>query len=251
MTALATPLSVRHRRSSLTAGVLFLVTFVSAIVGAQLYGGALSDPRWVLGGASDTGPLIGAVCELVLIAANIGTALALLPVLRERFPALSHGYVAARLVECGFIAVGILSVLTVVTLQRAAGDSGSGSGSGSGSADGAALVTTAGAFVALHDWTFLLGPGFVVGLGNGLLLGWMMLRSGLVPHWMAWFGLIGGPLVSLSGIAVMFGAYGQFSPASAVLTLPEIVWEASLGIYLTVHGFRRPGVVGDVAQMSA
>jgi hypothetical protein len=27
------------------------------------------------------------------------------------------------------------------------------------------------ALVAIHDWTFLLGPGFVVGVGNGLLLG--------------------------------------------------------------------------------
>lgn len=238
----AVPLPLHHRRYSLTAGVLFLVTFVSAIVGAQLYGGALGDPRWVLGGASDTGPLIGAVCELVLIAANIGTALALLPVLRERFPALSHGYVAARLVECGFIAVGILSVLTVVTLQRSAAG---------GAGDDAALVTTAGAFVALHDWTFLLGPGFVVGLGNGLLLGWMMYRSRLVPRWMAWLGIVGGPLLAVSGIAVMFGLYGQLSPVSAVATLPEIVWEASLGVYLTVRGFRRPPAVADSARMSA
>jgi hypothetical protein len=228
-----------HRRYSLTAGLLFLATFVSAIVGAQLYVPALTHPGWVLSDASPAPVLIGVVCELVLIAANIGTALALLPVLRERFPALSHGYVAARLVECGFIAVGILSVLTLVSLHAAGGG-----------ADDAALTTTAGAFVALHDWTFLLGPGFVVGLGNGLLLGWMMYRSGLVPRWMAWCGLVGGPLMSLSGIAVMFGAYAQSSPVSGLLTLPEIVWEASLGIYLTVRGFRPAASTEDLAQIS-
>lgn len=216
---------VRTQRLARVAGALFIVTFVSAIVGAQLYGSALTDPGYVLGDASDTGALLGAVCELVLIAANIGTALALFPVLRRRFPALSLGYVAARLVECGFIAVGILSVLTVVTLHRSG-------------ADDPSVAVTAGAFVALHDWTFLLGPGFVVGLGNGLLLGWMMFRSRLVPRWMALCGVIGGPLVAASGIAVMFGAYGQFSPVSAVFTLPEIGWEASLGLWLLIKGFR-------------
>ncbi|WP_348786964.1 DUF4386 domain-containing protein [Leifsonia sp. NPDC080035] len=232
-TALLSPAAAtahpRERRLARIAGALFLVTFVSAIAGAQLYGVALTDPRFVLGGASDTGPLLGALCELILIAANIGTALALYPVLRRRFPALSLGYVAARLVECGFIAVGILSVLTVVSLQRSGTDDSS-------------VAVTAGAFVALHDWTFLLGPGFVVGLGNGLLLGWMMFRSRLVPRWMALCGVIGGPLVSLSGIAVLFGAYGQASPVSAVLTLPEIVWEASLGVWLLVKGFRAGAV---------
>jgi len=226
----------QHQRRARIAGVLFLVTFVSAIAGAQLYGAALTDPDFVLGDASDTGPLLGAVCELILIAANIGTALALFPLLRGRFPALSLGYVAARLVECGFIAVGILSVLTVVSLHRSP-------------ADDPATAVTASAFVALHDWTFLLGPGFVVGAGNGLLLGWMMYRSRLVPRWMALCGVIGGPLVALSGIAVLFGAYGQFSPVSAVLTLPEIVWEGALGVWLVVKGVR-PRAQEDTGRLT-
>ena len=212
------------RRLSLVAGLLFLLTFVSAIAGAQLYVPLLTEPGYVTSAASDNGPLLGVVCELVLIAANIGTALALFPILRERFPALSLGYVAARLVECGFIAVGILAVLTVVALHRSPGSH--------------ADSDTAAAFIALHDATFLLGPGFVVGLGNGLLLGWMAYHSGLTPRWLTLFGLIGGPLMSLSGIAVLFGLYGQTSPISAVLTLPEIVWEAGLVEVLTVRGLR-------------
>ena len=217
--------ATRDSRLSLVAGLLFLLTFVSAITGAQLYVPLLTEPGYVTSAASDNGPLLGVVCELVLIAANIGTALALFPILRERFPALSIGYVAARLIECTFIAVGILAVLTVVALHRSPG--------------GHADLATAAAFIALHNATFLLGPGFVVGLGNGLLLGWMAYHSGLMPRWLALFGLVGGPVMSLSGIAVLFGLYGQSSPVSDILTVPEIVWEAGLGVVLTVRGLRR------------
>lgn len=215
------------RRRSLLAGVLFLLTFATSIPGALLYGPVLNDPRFVLGDGSATAVLAGAVLEIALVIANLGTALALYPVLRRTSPSLALGYVVARVMESTLIAVGILSLLTVVSLREA----------GTG-ADGTAVVV-AHALVALHGWTFLLGPGFVVGIGNGLMLGWMLRRAGLVPRGWAWFGMIGGPLVSLSGIAVLFGAWDQVSAVSVVLTLPEVVWELFLGVYLTVRGFHR------------
>jgi hypothetical protein len=92
--------------------------------------------------------------------------------------------------------------------------------------------------VAVHDWTFLLGPGFFVGFGNGLLPGYLMYRSGLVPRRMALLGLIGGPLIFASSTAVLFGAYEQTSGAAFIASVPEIAWEASLGIYLIARGFK-------------
>ena len=218
-------------RTARTAGILFILTFVSAIAGAALYAPLLTDPNYLTGPGADTRILLGAVCELVLIIANIGTAVVLFPVLKRTSETAAVGYLAARIMECALIAVGILSVLTVVSLRQ---DTETG-----GSADQYAGVAQA--LVAVHDWTFLLGPGFVVGIGNGLLLGFLMYRSHLVPRPMALFGLIGGPLMSLSGIAVLFGAYRQSSLPSALATLPEIIWEASLGIYLAFHGFRGAG----------
>ena len=215
------------RRRSLLAGVLFLLTFATSIPGALLYGPVLSDPRFVLGSGSATPVLAGALLEIALVIANLGTALVLYPVLRRTSPSLALGYVVARVMESTLIAIGILSLLSVVTLREA-----------DGGAAGSAVVV-AHALVALHGWTFLLGPGFVVGIGNGLMLGWMLHRAGLVPRGWAWFGMIGGPLVSLSGVAVLFGVWDQVSAWSAVLTLPEVVWELFLGVYLTVHGFHR------------
>ncbi|WP_374008964.1 DUF4386 domain-containing protein [Leifsonia sp. LS-T14] len=228
----------QDRRRSLAAGVLFLLTFATSITGALLYGPVLSDPHFVLGSGATGAVLAGALCEIALVIANLGTALVLYPVLRRTSPSLALAYVVARVMECTLIAVGILSLLTIVTLRQ---------DGVTGSVDAAAVVV-AQALVALHGWTFLLGPGFVVGIGNGLLLGWMLYRAHLVPRGWALIGMIGGPILSLSGIAVLLGAYDQVSPWSALATLPEFVWEAFLGIYLTAHGFRRSAPRVDEAS---
>jgi hypothetical protein len=216
-----------HRKTALVTGVLFIVTFVSAIGGALLYGPVLTDPGYVIGSGADARVLLGALFEVVLIIANIGTAIALFPILKRQHEGLALSYVAARLMESMLIAVGILSLITVVTLRQQAPG-----------ADAGSLVTAAKALVAIHDWTFLLGPGFVVGIGNGLILGYLMYGSGLMPPRLALFGLVGGPLVCLSGIAVLFGIIDAGSAVQGIATLPEIIWEASLGLYLTFKGFR-------------
>jgi hypothetical protein len=200
-------------------GVLFLITFFTAIPAYFFYVPVLDDPRYIVGAGADTSVSFGAFLELLLIIANIGTAVVLFPNLRRQNEVLALGYVTARIIECVFIALGILSLLTVVTLrQEAAG------------ADTGSLVAAGQSLVALHDWTRLLGPGFVVGLGNGLMLGYLMYRSGLVPRGMAMLGLIGGPLIIASGVAVLLGVIETGSVWQAIATIPEICWELSLGI---------------------
>ena len=207
-------------------GVLFLITFLTSIPAYFFYVPVLDDPRYIVGADSGTSVQWGAFLELLLIIANIGTAVVLWPVLKRVNEILAFGYVTARVVECAFIAVGILSLLSVVTLrQEAAG------------ADAGSLVAVGQSLVALHDWTFLLGPGFVVGVGNGLMLGYLMYRSALVPRGMAVLGLIGGPLVCASGIAILFGVFEAGSVWQSIATIPEFLWELSLGIWLTVRGF--------------
>jgi Domain of unknown function (DUF4386) len=233
--AIATPdrsTQAPPRSLALIAGMLFVITFVTAIPAMILYDSVLNDPDYIVGAGADTRVLLGAFLELLLIIANIGTAVALFPILKRQNEGVALGYVTARVVECAFIAVGIISLLSVVTLrQEAAG------------ADADSLIAVGQSLVAIHDWTFLLGPGFVVGVGNGLLLGYLMYRSGLVPRPMAVLGLVGGPLVCASGIAVMFGAFEQGSAGQFIATVPEIAWEASLGIYLIVKGFKPSSAV--------
>ena len=209
------------------AGVLFLVTFATAIPAyLVLYAPVLSDPGYIVSPGADTSVSWGAFLELILILANIGTAVALFPVLKRVNECLALGYVTARIVECGFIAVGILALLTVVTLRQ-----------GAPGEEAAALLVAGKALTGMHAWTFLLGPGFTVGVGNGLILGWLMYRSRLVPRAMALLGLVGGPLIILSGTAVLFGLIGQGSAWQAAATIPEFFWELSLGVWLVARGF--------------
>lgn len=208
-------------------GALFLVTFATSIPALVFcYAPTLNDPAFILGGGFDTGVSMGALLELILIVANVGTALTLYPVLRKHSEVLSLGYVAARLTECGFIAIGIIALLALNTLRLHASD-----------ADPAMLVVTGKAFVAVHDWTFRLGPGVIVGIGNGLILGYLMWETRLVPRAMSILGLIGGPAVFAAGIALLFGSIEAGSHLQAIATVPEFLWELSLGVWLLVRGF--------------
>jgi hypothetical protein len=154
----------------------------------------------------------------------------LYPVLKRQSQSVSLGYVASRTLESTIIVVGIISVLSVVTLRHDVG--------GAGAGNAASLVLVERSLVAIHDWTFLLGPRFCAGFGNGVLLGYLMYKSGLVPRGMAMLGLIGGPLILVSGITIVFGADKNGSTAATIAALPEIAWEASLTIYLIVKGFK-------------
>ena len=165
--------------------------------------------------------------ELILIIANIGSAVVLYPVVKRVNDILALGFVTARVMESVFIAVGILSVLTVVALRQGA----------AAGADAGSLGTVGESLVTLHDWTFLLGPGFVVGVGNGLILGYLMYRSGLLPRGMAMLGIIAGPVLIARFVGILFGVFEPGSVLGGLMVVPEFIWELALGIWLTVRGF--------------
>ncbi len=209
------------RKTAVVTGVLFLVTEVAAIAGMLLYRPALEGAAYVAGRGADGRVAAGALCEVVLVLAVIGTGVALYPVLRRHQEALALGYVCGRLLEAAVIAVGIVSVLAVVTLRQDAG---------------AGAATAARALVAVHDWTFLLGPNVVLG-ANSLALALLMHRSRLVPRPVALLGLIGGPLILASAVAVLFGLYPQVSTIGSLAALPVFAWEVTLAVRFLTKGF--------------
>ena len=224
-------------------GVLYLITFITSIPAALLYRPVLDDPvGYIASAGHDKRILFGALLELLLIIANIGTAVVIVPIMRRLNEELTIGYVTARLFECTFILVGIVSVLGIITLRNQV----------AGASEGTVAYTLA----AIKDWTFLLGPGWVVGWGNGLILGYLMYRSGLVPRRAAWLGLIGGPLIIISGTVIMFGGNHPSTALhslQAIVTIPEFLWELFLGVYCTIWGFRRdaPILSGESAPIVA
>src|SRR5919106_2171523 len=208
-------------------GVLFLVTYVTSIPAAFfLYPPVLTDPNYIVGAGADTRVSFGAFLELILIIANIGSAVVLWPVAKRVNEILALGFVTARVMESVFIAVGILSLLSVVALrQEAAG------------VDADSLVAVGQSLVALHGWTFLLGPGFMVGVGNGLILGYLMYTSRLIPRGLAMLGLIAGPVLLARFVGILFGVFEPGSVLGGLMGVPEFLWELLLAIWLIVRGF--------------
>ena len=236
--ALGRPLDPSMRRTARIAGWWWVMTFVTSIPALLLYDPLLNDANFILTSGADTRIQVGAFLEVLLAISGIATAVVMYPILRRQSQSISLGYVACRTVESTIILDGVVSVLSVVTLRDDLATSAAG------------LGTVGRGLVAVHDATFLLGPAFCAGFGNGLLLGYLMYKSGLVPRRMALIGLIGGPVSLIGATAVLFGAWEQTSSTQFLFTVPEAVWELSLGIYLIVKGFRTPSPILDGTRES-
>jgi hypothetical protein len=223
------------------AGALYLLTFVTSIPALILYGPVLKDPQYILNGAADTQVRLGGFLEFVCALACIGTAIALFPVVRRQNEAVALGFIASRVLEAAIIVAGILSLLTVLTLRQQLANA--------DSPDSMSLVVVGKALVAFHDWTFLLGPGLMPGV-NGLLLGYLLYRSALIPRVIPLLGLVGGPLLLAAGFATLFGFNAQLSVWSGIATIPVFIWEASVGFWLLLRGFR-PSAIGEESSRPA
>ena len=210
------------RKTALTAGVIYLITFIS-IPTIALYGPVRNDPNYIVGPGPDTPVIFGGVLEIIVALACIGTAVVLYPVVKRQNEAVAMGFIGARVLEAAAIFAGVVSILSVVTLRQAGA--------------GPDALVTGQALVALHNWTTLLGQGFLPAV-NALLLGSLLYRSRLVPRIIPLVGLLGAPLLVISDIATLFGLKEPVSALAALAALPMALWEFSLGVYLIVKGFK-------------
>lgn len=214
------------RKTALVAGIFYLITEVTAIGGMLSYGPILTDPTFIVSASgNDTSVLIGAFLEVLLAIAVVGSSVTLYPVIKNYGGGLALGYVAGRLIEAAIILVGVMSLLTILTLRSG------------GATDADAAVTVGRSLVALHDWTFLFGPKLALGV-NTVLLAFLMYRSRLVPRPIAVLGLVGGSLVFVSGTAVLFGAYADMSTLGFTAAMPVLAWELSVALWMITKGFR-------------
>ena len=217
------------RKVALAGGIAYLVTFAASIPQLKLFADVIDDPTGYISAPRDNSALLwGSWLEVVTAAACIGTAVALYPVTRKVSRTAAIGFVTSRAVEATLILVGVMSLLSLVTLQ--------GHFAGATGAQADALGVTGESLVAMRQWTFLLGPGLIAGV-NALFLGTAMYRGRLVPRVIPTIGLIGAPIILMSATATIFGGWAQTSTVGALCALPIAVWEFSLGVWLTVKGF--------------
>jgi Domain of unknown function (DUF4386) len=217
------------RKTALSAGVFYLLTFVS-IPTIALYG-QVKHTNYLMGTSSDTAAILGGVLEIIVALTGIATAVVLFPVLKKQNEHFALGLVAARILESGTIFVGVAFILSIVTLRQ--------TGAGAG-----ALVISH-ALVSLYDRIFLLGQSFMPAV-NDLLLGILLYQSRLVPRALAVIGIVGAPILVIGYIAILFGFIGRLDPLAALSALPVALFEFSLGIYLIVKGFKPSPITVDM-----
>jgi Domain of unknown function (DUF4386) len=208
------------RKISLFAGIFYLLTFVS-IPTLGLYG-SVRGPNYILGPGPDTPVMLGAILEMIVALAGIGTAVTLYPVIKRQSEGRALGFIGVRVLEAATIYAGIVSLLSVVTLRQASA--------------GVGALATGQALVAQYYWMFLFGQSFIPAM-NALLLGSLLYQSRLVPRALPVLGFFGAAMLVTAWACTLLGFLGQVSAASALFALPIALWEFSLGIYLVVKGF--------------
>jgi len=210
-----------HRKVSLTAGLFYLLTFIS-IPTLSLYG-PVHEPGFILHPGGDNHIIMGGMLEIIVALAGIATAVVLYPILIRQHRTFALGLVASRILEAGTMFAGVAFLLTVVSLHQ--------NGAGSES------LATSNAFFSLYDRIFVLGQGFIPAI-NDLLLGILLYRSRLVPRSLSVIGIAGAfPLVA-GYLATVFGVIDRVSPLAGLSAVPVAVFEFSLGVYLIVKGFK-------------
>lgn len=208
------------RKISLTAGLLYLLTFVS-IPTLALYG-QVKSANYILGAGPDTAAIIGGISEVIVALAGIGTAVVLFPVLKKQNEGLALGLVGSRVLEASTLFVGVAFILTIVTLRQIGA--------------GADALVASHTLSALYDRIFLLGGSFMPAICD-LLLGFLLYKSRLVPRALSLIGIVGGPVLIAGYLAVLFGLIGRVSPLAGISAIPVALFEFSLGVWLVVKGF--------------
>jgi Domain of unknown function (DUF4386) len=205
-------------------GALFLAGFL-------VYGTGSSIATAVVGGRDlfATVPpaqsllTLGAFLILLNTAVDLAKGVLLFPILQRHSLRTALAYYGAMIVEVVFLSIGALGLLLIVPLTRGAGDPGARS-------LGSVLV-------ALNATSYQIGE-MALGVGATFLC-LLLLRTGLVPRWLAVSGLIGYPCLVAGTIAELFGVH-----IGLALTVPGFFFELALPIWLLTKGFDRDAYAG-------
>jgi hypothetical protein len=216
------------RRLAIAAGVLYLITHVTSVAAVALYP-PLKEANFMAGSGADSGVILGALFDVIMALAVVGSAVALYPVVKRKAPSLALGVFGLRTLEAAMITVGVVSVLTAVNLHQNALAGG----------DTTSLLTAHQTLVGIYDWAFVVGPNLVLATST-MMLAYVMFRSQLVPRWIGFLGLVGAPIVFGRAVGTLFGLFEhgfQVSVWGAILTIPIFAWELSLAFRLIFKDF--------------
>lgn len=230
-----------NRQAATIVGILFIFASVSAILGLFVfYPPLLAGPDYLINGAAHQNQVIlGALMELVLVGTAIGTAIGMFPILRPYGERIALGHLCFRFLEAVVITIGIVALLSLLTLSQ---------DFVAAAAPDASTYHPAGTLLlAIYKWTSMLGPLLFLGV-NTLMYSYLLYKSKLVPRPLAVFGLTGATLVLGYAMLVMFGVTVQGSGLPVLLAMPVGVFEMVFAGWLIVKGFNAAAIVSQPTQ---
>ena len=217
-----------NKKAAKIVGVLFILAAVTAVIGLILYNPILKGTDYLITGSEHANQVVlGALMELILVASAIGTSTTMFPILRKYNETIALWHVCFRFLEAVIITVGVISVLSLLTLSREFA---------AGGVDIASFQASGTVLKAIHDWTFLLGPNFMLGI-NTMMYSYIFYKSKLVPRFIPLLGITGATLVFIAALLEMFGIIQQASAWGGILALPVAANEMILAVWLIVKGF--------------
>ncbi|MEH7276404.1 DUF4386 domain-containing protein [Neobacillus vireti] len=223
-----------NKKAAKMVGILFLLAAFTAVIGLNLYNPILKDPDYLLKGAEHANQVIlGAVMELILVVSVVGTATTMFPILRKYNETIALWHVCFRFLEGVIITVGVISVLSLLTLSREF--------VAAGTYDTSAFQASGTVLKAVHEWTFMLGPLFMLGI-NTLMYSYIFYKSKLVPRFISILGITGAILVFICALLVMFGVFPQISFWGAIFAIPVAANEMILAVWLLIKGFNESAI---------
>ena len=221
------------RRTERIVGALFVLATLSSSLGFILLEPVLDDTDVLAGvGASETRVILAAFLLLIDAIAVVVIPVLLYPTFKAHNPTLARLYPASRIVESVVLVIGVVGLLSVVSLSR---------DYVVGSPAAAGYLASSDALVAVYDWGALLGIMLFFALA-GLLLNYLLYRTRLVPRWLAVWGLVGIALLLIEGSLEAFEVDDL-----DLMSLPFAVQEMVFAAWLIVKGFDRPATTRSTA----
>lgn len=228
-TGIALSVNRTEKVNAKVTGWFFIAATVSAIIGLLLYDPILNSNDYLLQGAANSNQIIsGAIFELILVCTACGTAIMLYPYLKKFNERLGMAYFCFRVLEAITILLGIVSVLSLLTLSHSYVTS---------TNPDVAIYNAVGIIAkAFHDWTFLLGPKFLLGI-NTFIYSYVFYKTKLVPKPLSILGMTGASLVFIVSLLEMFGIVAALSATEILFAFPVAIYEMILAVWLITKGF--------------
>ena len=231
-----------YRKTAISVGVLFIIGTVAGMISLGVFTDPiLGAPNYLAGvSANEAKVIMGALLELVMGVALVGMALAVYPVLKKFSAPLAIGYFGARIVELVIYIIGVVSLLTLVTLSQEF--------AGAGDPSAAYFQITGTLLLAVRDWGGHAVLDVAVFPLGALILNYVLYRARLTPRWLSAWGLVGAVLYWTAGLLVLFELITPLETIHIALQAPLGVQEMVLAVWLIVKGFNPSAIAALSAK---